>query len=303
MRGAGRLLPSFALSFCAVFAQSFLVAAVAAQPVSSDVERSIADVRDRLTYAEYDTAIQLARQLLGSASLDASQRNRTLEVLAVAYIATRDEQSANEVLRDLFARDPRHRLTDESASPRVQAVFARARDARVPQVPVTIEVRADASSGAQEILARTTTGGDAVQELRLAYRQSGESAFTRVVMPVRDGIARAAVPVPVRRDSEHVIEYFVEALSPSLHVLATSGNEADPLRLVVAASQTVVAPIGPENPAVPIVPEDDDYSVLEQWWFWTLIVLAVGGGVTAGLFLGPLAPEPPEGSLGSIRLQ
>lgn len=298
MRGAGRLLASLGLFSCAFFAQS-----VAAQPASSDVERSIADVRDRLTYAEYDTAIELARQLLSSGSLDASQRNRTLEVLAIAHIATRDEQSANDVLRQLFARDPRHRLTDDSASPRVQAVFARARDARVPQVPVTIEARAETATGAAQILARTTSGADAVQELRLAYRQSGESAFTRVVMPVRDGIARAAVPMPVQRSSEHVVEYFVEALSPSLHVLATSGSEADPLRLAVAATSTTVLPTGPQDPVVPIVPEEDEYSVLEQWWFWTLIVLAVGGGVTAGLFLGPLAPEPPEGSLGSIRLQ
>jgi hypothetical protein len=171
-------------------------------------------------------------------------------------------------------------------------------------VPVTIEVRAEtASGGGPQILARTTSGADAVQELRLAYRQSGESAFTRVVMPVRDGIARASVPAPVQRTSEHVIEYFVEALAPSLHVLTTSGNEADPLRLAVAATSTAVLPSGPQDPVVPIVPDDDDYSVLEQWWFWTLIVLAVGGGVTAGLFLGPLAPEPPEGSLGSIRLQ
>jgi hypothetical protein len=289
----------WAASSCALFAQPAF-----AQPVSSDVERSIADVRDRLTYAEYDTAIQQARTLLASTSLDASQRNRTLEVLAIAYIANRDEETANQVLRELFARDPRHRLSDDGASPRIQAVFARARDAHTPPVAVALEVRSgDAASETPEILARPTTGADAVQEVRLAYRQGGDSAFTRVVMPVRNGIARAAIPVPPRRESAHVVEYFVEALAPSLHVLATSGSEGDPLRLSIAASTAAVVPPTTADQVAPIIPETDDSTVFEEWWFWTLVVLAVGGGVTAGLFLGPLAAEPPEGSLGSIRLQ
>ena len=42
-------------------------------------------------------------------------------------------------------------------------------------------------------------------------------------------------------------------------------------------------------------------SVVEEWWFWTLLVALVAGGVTVGVVLGT-QQSPEEGTLGSVQL-
>jgi tetratricopeptide (TPR) repeat protein len=45
---------------------------------------------------------------------------------------------------------------------------------------------------------------------------------------------------------------------------------------------------------------DDQGSVVERWWFWAAVGVAVGGGITATLLLSD-EEEPSPGSLGTVR--
>jgi hypothetical protein len=289
---------------------------IASQPIaSSDAEAELGEIRRLVLHANYDEAVRASEALLARTDLDASQRNRALELVATARVANREEAAAREVAATLYARDPAHRLA-EDASPPIQSFFARARDARPDLVPVELEVRPPeptTSEGRREpplVVARVAEGADAVQEVRLAYRQGGDSTFVRVVMSAsRDGTARARIPELVGEEGAYVVEYFVEALAPSLHVLDREGDESAPLRFEVAArtrTQASLAPLPLQTATAatpPPVPAESGGSILATWWFWSLVALAVGGGVAAFVLLGPPSDGPEEGSLGSIRLR
>jgi tetratricopeptide (TPR) repeat protein len=64
-----------------------------------------------------------------------------------------------------------------------------------------------------------------------------------------------------------------------------------PNRALVAASK------GPEARAQ----RDEAGSIVERWWFWTAVGVAVGGGITATLLLSDDDEPAAAGSLGTVR--
>lgn len=279
-------------------------------------------IRERLLYARYRDAIVDAYELLDRTDLGARQRNAALELLATAQVADRDEAGARSTLRTLYARDPGHRLTDPDASPPVQSAFARARQTPVDRVPVRLEHDAASAAStpqAPEIRVRIAAGADAVDQVRLSFRPAGEARFVRLEMPIGDGdVARARLPA-VRGSEPVLVDYYIEALAPSLAALATIGTEASPLQLRIdptarTATPTetvgpaplrsaVVATPGATEPA-PIAPTPEpppeSGGILSQWWFWTgLAVIAAGVTVVA---VSSGSEDRPTGSLGAITL-
>jgi hypothetical protein len=203
----------------------------------------------------------------------------------------------------------------------VQSAFARARDAhpapiavRLEQAPLDLRRRE-----APVVTVRVLVGGEAVEEVRLAYRHTGESRFTRVVMALERGTARARLPLAGDPSQPSAIDYFIEAVAPSLTPLARLGSEAEPLVASVPLAgaapspaevaradasrtdgwQTGVAPSAPpEGPA----PASDGGSIASRWWFWTLIGVVVVGGAVGTYAAVSSSGTPPTGTLGAITL-
>jgi tetratricopeptide (TPR) repeat protein len=75
---------------------------------------------------------------------------------------------------------------------------------------------------------------------------------------------------------------------------ATPKPKVDELERSFAVRRTANEP--------PPARQDDAPSITERWWFWTAVgVVAVGGGITAGLLLNQDDDAPAAGSLGTVR--
>ena len=297
---------SHALVALSLFLGLSLLAPALTAEAQNDAEQQLQAARELIFQARFEDAIGAARTFLNRPDLNAYDRNGGLEVLAIAQVANRQREDAEQTLQLLYSRDPGHRLSDPDASPPVISAFARARESHPDTVPVRLEhapptltVRA-----APEIRVQISEGADAVNEMQLVYRIGGEGA-ARVVMTAReDGSYTARIPVVGEATSATDVAYFIRALAPSLAPLGHVGTEAEPLQLRIPAE---VADIENERPPAlePIIaPEPEEEgggSVIEEWWFWVIIVAVVGGGVTAGILLGT-QQSAQEGTLGSAQL-
>ena len=292
--------------FIALASAALALASFARPAHAQSVRDEIQSIRDLVFNAQFDRAVTSARALLDRPDLDATSRNATLEVLAIAQLANRQRTDAAQTLTLLYSRDPQHRLSDPDASPPVLSAFARARESAPTQVPVTIEHGPPTLNGREPPLltASLSQGADAVSEIRLVYRAGGEDA--RVVMTRRpDGTFGARVPVLGDPAQPTPVLYYLVALAPSLTPLARAGTEAEPLRFEIpAAGATGAVTSGPDlGDGTPSDAPPGGGSVAEEWWFWTLIALVVvGGAVTLGIVLGPLQDGPEAGTLGVVRL-
>jgi hypothetical protein len=282
---------------------AFALASIASLPSASaqlgDVQTDLAGVREQILYASYPDAIAAAQRLLARTDLSAADRNVLLELLATAQIANRETDAARVTLSTLYARDPGHRLDDPDASPPVVSAFARAREAHPAAVAVSVEHSSPGVLATREspvIVARLTGAADAVHEIRLAYRHSGEPGFTRVVLNRRDdGTWSGRIPVVGSTTSAIDVVYYLTAVAPSGAELATRGTESDPLSLRIPADAPDLA-IRTDEP-----PRGGD--VASEPWLWVLIgtvVVGAGVGIGVGVALGSQGPE--QGTLGIVML-
>ena len=277
-----------------------VVATATPAKAQGDAQVVLAQIREHVLYARYDDAVTEAHQLLEREDLSASERNEGLEVLATAHLANRDMEQANPILRELYARDPRHRVADADASPLVQGAFQRAREAAPPQVDVRLSHERPTLTRreAPMIEVSVAQGADAVAEIQLHYRTGDAPRFARLEMGADDGVARGRIPLVGPDDQQQVVEYFITARAPSGYQLAAVGSEGRPLTLTAPADRAVrtsgPTPLGEGPGAV----EEEGRSL---WWIGLIVgIVAVGAGVGA-YFL--LRPETPEGSLGQVSLE
>ncbi len=264
----------------------------------------LAQIREHILYARYDEAVTEAHELLERTDLDAAQRNEGLEVLATAHLANRDMDQANPVLRQLYARDPRHRLADADASPMVQGAFQRARENAPPQIDVRLDHEPPVLERreAPMIEVSVAEGQDAVAELHLNYRTGDAPRFARLVLTMEDGVASGRIPLVGPTDQEQRIEYFLTAHAPSGYQLAGVGSEGRPLELTAPAATRG----GPDEPdPLGTAPGDGDDGDVDEggslWWVGVLVGVVVLGGALATYFA--LRPQAPEGSLGQVGLE
>lgn len=267
----------------------------------ASVESEIAGVREQILYASYPDAIAASLGLLSRTDLSAADRNVLLELLATAQIANRETDAARATLTTLYARDPGHRLDDPDASPPVVSAFARAREARPTPVTVTVDHSSPGILATREspvIVARLGGEADAVHEVRLSYRHSGEPGFTRVVMNRRaDGTWSGRIPVVGSTETAIDVVYYLTAVAPSGAELGARGSESDPLSLRIPAD--VRAP----DLALGTPPPASGGDVSSEPWFWVLIgtvVVGAGVGIGVGVALGGQGPE--QGTLGTVTL-
>lgn len=270
----------------------------------------LANVREQIMYANYPEAIAGANAVLARTDIDARTRNTALELLATAQIASRAADDARATLATLYARDPGHRLSDPDASPPVISAFARAREAQPRPVEVRITHRTPtlARRESPSIEVSLASNADAVDEVRLVYRQGSEAGWSRVVMNRRpDGTYAARIPVVGPSDQAVDVAYHVVATAPSGAELAHAGTEAEPLSLRIppeATTAVIATGTGPTiDPTAGTGPtESGGTNVAEEWWFWTLIGVVVVGGVVTGVVVGTQTQGIPDGTLGTVVL-
>lgn len=268
------------------------------------VDEDLAAIREQVLHASYRTAATAVDAYLARRDLDASRRNAGLELGAIVRLALRDEAGAATALAELYARDPGHRLTDPDASPVVQSAFARARGTATPrratmvsETPARLERRI-----APVVSIRITEGADAVHELRLSYRNEGQTRFaTQVLTPDADGTATASLPLAADVAGPQVVEFYVEALAPSATVIGTLGSAAALERVAVPGAAEVV--IAGDAGSSGATDAGGGGNIAEEWWLWTLVaVVVVGAGVGIGVGVAVSQPGPQDGSLGNVTL-
>jgi len=293
-----RIHPSLSARACAVALALLALSTFSGTARAQSASVALAEIREQILYANYDAAITAARAFLERTDLDAQSRALGLEVLATAHVANRDQAAADETLRELYRRDPGHRLSDGDASPLVQAAFQRARE----RLPETLAVRLQhdrpvlTRRESPEVRVTVAEGMEAVQEVRIAYRTGGAPRFANLVLNLDGTTAVGRLPLVGAPNEAQTIEYFVLALAPSGAPLATLGDEAQPLVLEVPAERGEATPLGP-TPGPTEVEESSS-----KWWVGVvvgLVVVAAGGVALAFL----LREEAPTGSLGGVSLQ
>jgi hypothetical protein len=268
-------------------------------------DAALAAVREQVLYASYPEAIAGAQEILTRTDITAAQRNTALELLATAQIATQQPAEARATLTTLFSRDPGHRLTDADASPPVVSAFARARESH--PAPVVADLRHEspgtlATRESPSIEVWLGTAADAVQEVRLAFRHSGESGYTRVVLNHRaDGVWTARIPVVGAADQAIDVAYYLTATAPSGTELGHLGSEAEPLTLRIPPD---AGGLSGERASVPMPPPTGGGDVTSEAWFWVLLVAAVAGaGVGIGFGVDAATAGPEAGTLGIVMLR
>lgn len=298
------------IALAAVVLAASLTTQVAAQ---DSPEAALAQARELVLYARYPDAVAAGQRLLSRDDLTAQQRNAALELIATAQLANRQTTEASRTLATLYARDPGHRLSDPDASPPVISAFARARESQPRPIAVDLQHRSPGTLARREapaIEVRIGAGADAVAEVRLAYRTTGEPGFSQVVMNARGGgLWVGRVPVIGSSDRAIDVAYYVVATAPSGTPLGNVGSEGEPLQLRVPAEV-------PDARGVAIAASQGDDgatriddggggggSVVEEAWFWIVIGVLVAGGVTAGVVVGTTSQGgPDQGTLGSVTL-
>jgi hypothetical protein len=267
-------------------------------------DAALAAVREQVLYASYPEAIAGASAVLARTDITAAQRNTALELLATAQIATQQTADARVTLTTLFSRDPGHRLTDPDASPPVVSAFARAREAHPSPVVADLQHRSPGTLATREspsIEVRVGAGADAVEEVRLAFRHSGESGYTRVVLNHRaDGVWTARIPVVGATDQAIDVAYFLTATAPSGMELGHLGSEAEPLTLRIPADTSGAIAGDP----IPMPAPSGGGDVTGEAWFWVLLTAAVvGAGVGIGFGVNEASRGPEAGTLGIVMLR
>jgi hypothetical protein len=263
---------------------------------------AIAQIREQVLYAQYREAVEGLEAYLARDDLDAAGRNAGLEVLATVQIARREQRAANETLQRLYARDPQHRLSESDPSPPVLSAFGRARENPPEMVEVILEHEPpfyDERVPPEIEVELGGEGADAVQEVRLRYRQGDGSSFSTIVMNLSGGVASARIPLQGDRDA-YSVEYAVEATAPSGAILATAGSSGDPLSFEVPEAPSGSSPVLGVGSGDGEAVEDDEGGSLAWLWITLGVALVAGGVVTAVVLASNSGPD--DGSLGNIEL-
>ena len=230
-----------------------------------------------------------ALQTLSAALVREGNRDEDLAViyrlLAFTYLALGREAEAAGAYRSMLPLDPDFEPGQEIA-PRMREFFAEVRarwegegrPGSGPPPPVEIVHRspAEAEPGAEvELRADVEDPAQRVAELVLAYRQGTDAVFERLAARRTGDGFRATIPGAAV--APPLVEYYFEALDGQGLPVAARGDVAAPLRIAV--------------------PEPGGGSVLEEWWFWTIVGAVVVGGVVAGVVIADQASGPQTGSL------
>ncbi|MDB4991256.1 MAG: hypothetical protein JWN04_6434 [Myxococcaceae bacterium] len=250
----------------------------------ADVRAEVSAVRSALEHAEFEDAELHARALLQRGSLSARERNDTLELLAIAQVAARQDAPARATLSELFARDPEHPERLRDPGPNVETFFARVRAESRPSVAAALHVTAMRDARARVLIeVELGEGRDAVDSIHVFAQSPAPAEASQEVAVASAAIEPAHVVAEVGTRSRltlalppvsrwaSVVELYVEARAPSGYVLGQSGSLASPLRVRLQPDRASAPKLQPT-------------PLRRTWWLWTSVaIVAAGIGVTGAL--------------------
>lgn len=114
----------------------------------------------------------------------------------------------------------------------------------------------------------------------LYVRAVGQEDFVTLEMTKKGKQYEAQVPGEQMGGD---IEYFIEAFDEHGNGPARKGAPEAPLLVPVFDPSLLPPTLG--DPLTAQVSDDDDRPLTEKWWFWTLVGVAVAGGVTTAIIL------------------
>jgi hypothetical protein len=234
-------------------------------PVETSAEQQLLALRDEVQHAQFERATSAAHNLLARVDLRAHQRNDTLELLAIAQIAARDEAAAQGTLQELFARDPEHAPKLRDPGPQVEAAFARVHFSPRPPPSVPVETAAVRDiHGRTRIEVTLGAGRDAVESVDLFATGAGEAMHlvAEVGSEATVALTLPALSPELLARPDPKLSLYVEARAPSGYVIGRDGTHDAPLQ-------------------VRLEPERDA-PLRKQWWLWTSVAIVVAGVAIGG---------------------
>lgn len=237
---------------------------------------------------EYEASVDMLQRALVRAENVPDQKIAIFKYLALDHLVLGRMEDARQAFRQLLAIHPEYQLDPAIFSPdHVQFLEgvrqqweAEGRPGWIPpeqrlrSVAVDHQLPDQAARGESLELTATVNDQDGrMARLVLAYRPAASPGFVRIeTVPGPQGYSAV---VPGDQLAPPVIEYFFEALDAGGTVVGGRGDERVPLRVPV--------------------PAEEDGGIVTQWWFWTVIGVAVVAGIAipVGLTVGGGGGEGP----------
>lgn len=225
---------------------------------------------------EYEQSITMLQRALVRAENVPEQKIAIFQYLALDYLVLDRAEDAVQAFRQLLAIQPEYELDPAVFSPEHRRFLEGVRaqwesegrpgwvspESLLRPVVVNHELPAEAERDRSLDLQVSVIDPDGrLRQLVVSYRAPGEPGFVRV--PAEAVAGGFAATVPGDRIQPPLIEYFFEALDAQGRVVGTRGDERSPLRVPV--------------------PGDEEGSIVEEWWFWTLIGVGVAASVAIPL--------------------
>jgi hypothetical protein len=273
LRRLARLAPACALCACALGAGEGDARAQAKSVTTTLIQRGGAQFDDQ----QYEESIQtLSAALVRPGATDVEKRE-TYRLLAYNFIILKRAEEADAAVRALLVMDEGYSLPP-SESPRFRDSFAAAKrrwidegrpgksagPAPAPDKPIRMSHASPAEAPPQGALKLTGSIEDPdhrVRGVQLAYRTGTKGKFTLVAATYTLGDFRATLPRAALKPP--LVEYYLTAVDKGGLPLASRGDAAAPLRVVVPRESSALT-----SPAL-----------------WVPVGVAVVGGAVATAFL------------------
>lgn len=242
--------------------------------VQSDLERAARWVREDL---EFEKAVSLLERLLSKNTLQTNERIEAYGLLAIAYIAQGQTDSAETAFGALLKLDPDHRI-DPLLSPKIREVFVRVKSQVIHPVRL-FGLNAERQGEVLRLRVRIQDPDQRLTRLLLRYRGPHHAYRTAHFELQTNGKARRgelALPYP-----DETLDYHLIGYDQAGHHVAALGRSDSPYRLFV---QRV----------------EDEKAWHQRWWTWAIAAGAVVGTVAAIAIVRSQDEELPEGSLGTL---
>jgi tetratricopeptide (TPR) repeat protein len=246
----------------------------------------------------YRGALKLAQRALKSAESEPDDLVSAYRITGLCLSALGRDSQAVQSFKKLLAIDPSFRLSRD-ISPKLTPPFKKALRLVENLDPISLVHQEPDSPGALAGLElKVTIQSDPfsmVSAVRLQYRVGG--AWRQ--MKTAGVKAPSTVFVTLPEDLEGgAVAYYFEAQNRHGGILARAGSEAEPFRIEIHATRSIVAVETP--PPVPDLskaatdptgsgtsrtsPDDHENGGTpwyQSWWFWTAVGVAVAGAATA----------------------
>lgn len=247
------------------------------------VDQRLSEARAQFQQLEYERAIRLLRPIVELPRATKRQKIDALELLGLSELTLGRERKAREAFENLLSLDPRHKLHDPSGSPKLRQFYEAVKRSFIPDYKQAARPGAriehtppeTATAGHQIVLRARIEGGErSLSSVVVRWRRSRDRAYHTVRMRGTSERLEARLLAP-RSAHDYVIVYFLEALDSGGQPLARRGQPENPLELTVEGSGGAPPRSGRDRRDRAAPP------FYTRWWFWTLIGVAVAGGVAA----------------------